>query len=271
MTWKRALLLIGAALLLRLVPWRRLLREFARPEQGGPAQPLVGHAELAGLASLPASPLQPKPTLSVAPVWQAPQAQEDAPSAPLPLARPAPEDAFSGMLMTELPDDVQTAATLEVDIKEEELYVPVPADEASVEELPSDTIEESNEAPVAEILTDASEDVGDVSMVDTHADEPEELAEAPAAEFEASAVAPDDLLCIEGIGPRISTVVTAAGITSFADLVSTDVEQLKTLLVNAGFKTVDPSTWPEQARIAAEGHWDDLRALQARIKNGRLS
>lgn len=81
---------------------------------------------------------------------------------------------------------------------------------------------------------------------------------------------PDDLLVIEGIGPRTSTIVTAAGYTSFADLATADVERLKQALRDAGIRTIDPSTWPEQARLADEGRWDELRALQQRIRNGRI-
>ena len=31
----------------------------------------------------------------------------------------------------------------------------------------------------------------------------------------------------------------------------------------------DPTSWPEQARLAAEGMWDQLKTLQDGLKGGR--
>lgn len=81
---------------------------------------------------------------------------------------------------------------------------------------------------------------------------------------------PDDLIRIEGIGPKISTIVFAAGITTFVELSGTHVERLEAILEEAGIHTANPSTWPTQAHLAAQGQWDDLKELQDRIKNGKL-
>jgi predicted flap endonuclease-1-like 5' DNA nuclease len=80
--------------------------------------------------------------------------------------------------------------------------------------------------------------------------------------------APDDLKRIEGIGPKTASVFQTAGITTFAGLAATDVEQLRAILREAGIRT-NPSTWPEQAHLAAAGRWDALQALQAELKGGR--
>jgi len=85
---------------------------------------------------------------------------------------------------------------------------------------------------------------------------------APASE-------PDDLQRIEGIGPKISRLLSEAGIASFADLASAEVSRLKTLLEEANIRLADPATWPEQARLAAAGRWEELSALQSRLKGGR--
>jgi len=87
---------------------------------------------------------------------------------------------------------------------------------------------------------------------------------------ETEASPPDDLIRIEGIGPKVSTIVVAAGITTFADLARADVARLQAILDEAGIHTANPSTWPEQAGLAAQGKWDALNELQDRIKNGRL-
>lgn len=80
---------------------------------------------------------------------------------------------------------------------------------------------------------------------------------------------PDDLKRIEGIGPRISDLLQAAGITTFAQLAATDVSRLDQIVREAGITLADPVTWPEQASLAAAGEWDALEALQDELKGGR--
>ena len=77
----------------------------------------------------------------------------------------------------------------------------------------------------------------------------------------------DDLADIKGIGPRIHDVLHEAGITSFEKLAETSVKRLEQLLVAAELPfPVDPSTWPAQARLAADGRWRELVQLQQSIK-----
>jgi predicted flap endonuclease-1-like 5' DNA nuclease len=77
------------------------------------------------------------------------------------------------------------------------------------------------------------------------------------------------LRAIEGIGPKISSVFQAAGITTFAQLAAQDPSDLKAILVEAGIRLGDPTTWPEQAGLAAAGKWEELEALQASLTGGR--
>jgi len=79
---------------------------------------------------------------------------------------------------------------------------------------------------------------------------------------------PDDLRRIEGIGPKTASALQAAGVTTFAQLAATDVEQLKAILKAAGVRA-NPGAWPEQAELAASGKWDALEALQAELERGR--
>ncbi|MCP4535816.1 MAG: DUF4332 domain-containing protein [Chloroflexi bacterium] len=79
--------------------------------------------------------------------------------------------------------------------------------------------------------------------------------------------AQDDLKCIEGIGPKTASLLQAAGITTFAQLATTDVEQLRGILREANVRA-NPSTWPEQASLAAIGKSDVLKMLQAELKGG---
>lgn len=81
---------------------------------------------------------------------------------------------------------------------------------------------------------------------------------------------PDDLKIIEGIGPKIDGILRAAGITTFAQLAATDVERVREILHQAGLTRIsDPTTWGEQAALAAAGKWEDLQRLQDSLKGGR--
>jgi predicted flap endonuclease-1-like 5' DNA nuclease len=85
-------------------------------------------------------------------------------------------------------------------------------------------------------------------------------------------IEPDDLKIVEGIGPRISGVLQAAGIKTFRQLAELDAERIEKILEeeNPNLKRLaDPTTWPEQARLAAEGRWEELETLQEELKGGR--
>lgn len=96
---------------------------------------------------------------------------------------------------------------------------------------------------------------------------PQVGAAAPAVEMEPSA--PDDLQVIEGIGPKIAAMLRAHGITTFTQLAATDVERLRDIMLAANLRIADPSTWPQQAALAAAGKWGELRTLQESLKGGR--
>ncbi len=82
---------------------------------------------------------------------------------------------------------------------------------------------------------------------------------------------PDDLKVIEGIGPKIEQLLYEAGIRTYAQLAATPPDRLREILEAAGprFRLADPTTWPEQAALAAAGRWDELSELQASLKGGR--
>lgn len=82
----------------------------------------------------------------------------------------------------------------------------------------------------------------------------------------------DDLTKIEGVGPKISEILQENGITSFSVLGDTKVEKLNEILSEAGsrYKSHDPKTWPEQAKLAADGKWDELKKLQDELDGGRV-
>jgi len=82
-------------------------------------------------------------------------------------------------------------------------------------------------------------------------------------------VKPDDLTLIEGIGPKIASVLQAAGITTFHQLAGADLARVQKILDDQGLRLADPSTWAEQARLAADGKWEEFKALTDTLKGGR--
>lgn len=83
---------------------------------------------------------------------------------------------------------------------------------------------------------------------------------------------PDDLKKVEGIGPKIASVLNAAGILTFAQLVDVSADHVREILEAEDprlTRLADPTTWAEQAKLAAAGKWDELAALQDELKGGR--
>lgn len=81
----------------------------------------------------------------------------------------------------------------------------------------------------------------------------------------------DDLKKIEGIGPKIAGLLNEAGIVTFADLSKAPIKKLRKVLEEAGsrFRMHDPKTWAAQAKLAAKGNWDKLKAWQGELKGGK--
>lgn len=81
----------------------------------------------------------------------------------------------------------------------------------------------------------------------------------------------DDLKKIEGVGPKIASLLNAAGIVTFADLGKAKLSTLKEVLDNAGkrFQMHDPKTWSKQAKLAAKGDWATLKTLQDKLNGGK--
>ena len=89
------------------------------------------------------------------------------------------------------------------------------------------------------------------------------------AEAKVEKVEVDDLTRIEGIGPKVAKTLNGAGISTFDALSKAKVDDLKKILSNAKLKMMDPTTWPEQAKLAANGEWDALKKLQDKLSGGR--
>ncbi len=150
---------------------------------------------------------------------------------------------------------------------------PIDVQDAVVMDAPSadDDVDAVVVSPVEDVPGITTADLVDQTTGSAETDQAEAIRAAVGGTDEAtSAAPPDDLVIIEGIGPKISTILIGEGITTFAQLVDMDVAQISTMLRSAGITTANPTTWPKQAQLARDGQWDALKELQARIKNGRL-
>lgn len=80
----------------------------------------------------------------------------------------------------------------------------------------------------------------------------------------------DDLTVIEGIGPKMSAALIAAGIDTFAKLAVADETILRAAISAAGMRFAPSlTTWPQQASYAARGDWDGLKKLTDTLTAGR--
>lgn len=93
--------------------------------------------------------------------------------------------------------------------------------------------------------------------VEVAADKPEVQGEA------------DDLVKIEGIGPKVAKALNAAGIVTFAALAESNAEDIQKIVTEAGLKMMSPEGWIDQAKLAAKGDWKGFEKLQAKLVAGR--
>ncbi len=113
---------------------------------------------------------------------------------------------------------------------------------------------------------------------ETHSDEAE-LTPAATLEPEASSepeenetvpeVVADNLERIEGIGPKVATLLNESGIATFAQLAEMSVDDLAGILEASKLQMMNPVSWPQQAKLAAEEDWEALEKLQNDLKGGR--
>lgn len=158
--------------------------------------------------------------------------------------RSAPNEQPAAPPVEDAPATATATANVELQAVVTETVEPEPTAQDEIEA--SAVVEESNDDVRAAVI--------DIDLAD--ADEP---------------VEPDDLRKIEGIGPKISDILNENGILTYAQLAGADVEDLRSILADAGsrFRLADPTSWPQQAQFAADGDWDGLKALQDSLKHGR--
>ena len=75
----------------------------------------------------------------------------------------------------------------------------------------------------------------------------------------AAAAPPDDLTQLNGIGPRIQTILNDGGINTYTDLQHASTSDLRQIIAVGG--ALPPSSlesWPAQASYAVRGDWSGL-------------
>jgi small subunit ribosomal protein S2 len=94
--------------------------------------------------------------------------------------------------------------------------------------------------------------------------------EAPKKESKAKGKKADDLTKIEGVGPKAAEALTNAGMGTYADIAKGDANKIKEVLTEASSRMahLDPTSWPKQAQMAADGKWDELKVWQDNTKGG---
>ena len=153
----------------------------------------------------------------------------------------------------------------------EEAKAEAPAAEPAKEEVKAE--EPAKEEPTKE------ESKAEEVKEEVKAEEPktEEVKVEAAAPVAAAAIAAtdsgeaDDFTKIEGIGPAIAKVLNGASITTYAGLAASEAAKLKEVLAGAegNFAMHDPTTWPQQAKMASEGDWDGLKKWQDELDGGK--
>ncbi len=80
----------------------------------------------------------------------------------------------------------------------------------------------------------------------------------------------DDLTRIEGMGPKAAEALVNGGIETFAKLANAEPEEIKEILTEANSRMshLDTNSWPVQAKMAADGKWDELKEWQDNAKAG---
>ena len=161
--------------------------------------------------------------------------------------------------------------------KEEVKETPAPVAEEVVEETPA-----VEEIVIEETVEEVATPVADIPVVEEEEEEVEEegaveewggeATETTTETVVADTTAEDDLKKIEGVGPKIEGLMKEGGLKTFAQVAAASPESIKAILEAAGprYKMHDPTSWPLQAGMAAEGRWAELNVWQDEHKGGKM-
>ena len=77
----------------------------------------------------------------------------------------------------------------------------------------------------------------------------------------------DDLTLLKGISPKVEILLKDAGIFAYIGLATSSADTIKKILLaeDPAYSVYDPTTWPRQAMLAAQGQWENLKNLKDSI------
>jgi len=125
---------------------------------------------------------------------------------------------------------------------------------------------ETVETEAPPVVAKATEVKVDVEATKKAVAEEKETPKKPKAKADKA----DDLTKIEGVGPKAAEALVNAGMESYAKLAKGDGDKIKEILTEASSRMahLDPTTWPKQAKMAADDKWDELKEWQDSVKGG---
>nr|WP_297912231.1 30S ribosomal protein S2 [uncultured Allomuricauda sp.] len=130
----------------------------------------------------------------------------------------------------------------------------------NVEEVKTPEVEASKDVPVEETVEEPKEAPVETKVA---VEEKKAVPTKSSAEVE-------DLTKIEGIGPKAAEALNNKGVVTYKDLAEAAPDTIKEILTEASSRMahLDPTTWPKQAQMAADGKWDELKEWQENAKGG---
>ena len=145
---------------------------------------------------------------------------------------------------------------------EKEAGAAAPAKEATAEvkTATAEVTEKVEETTAVEEVKEAVVETPSEAKESTEKAEPKKEAKTEA----------DDLTKIEGIGPKGAEALVKAGVDTYAKLSKSKADKIKEILTEASSRMahLDPTSWPKQAKMAADGKWDALKEWQDKAKAG---
>jgi len=81
----------------------------------------------------------------------------------------------------------------------------------------------------------------------------------------------NDLTVVEGIGPKIQGLFHNHNVTTWKALSECSVDKCQSVLDSGGerYKIHKPGTWPDQAKMAYQGRWEELLRWQNELDGGK--
>ncbi|MFY0645079.1 MAG: hypothetical protein JXR19_11480 [Bacteroidia bacterium] len=81
----------------------------------------------------------------------------------------------------------------------------------------------------------------------------------------------DDLTIIEGVGPKIQSLLNEGGVHSYDQIIQMNPQAIRDILIKSGptYAVHDPTTWAEQSVLAKNGEIEKLKMLQKELKGGK--